>query len=186
MTTPGAFITDRQHLLGVREQLRRDLDALALAWVDEDEGACAPAAGGVALASSGGSTSDPTHATVGHHDRYRSRDRLGRTILYLAGKVREEAARLEARTPTRPCACCGDELATHGDACFPCDRYARAHREPCGDEVHKARPSVRWCSCPRSCCDVCPDHAEEGRTVSHRCKARMGRARARARALAEG
>jgi hypothetical protein len=183
-STGSGYLTDRQHLLKVREQLRRDLDTLALAWVDEDEGACAPAAGGIASAVSGGGASDPTLTSADHHAKYRGRDRIGRTLLHLAGKVREEAARLETRTPSRPCTCCGLELATHGEACFECDRYARVHREWCGDNVHKARPRVRMCSCPPERCEVCPDRAEEGRTVSHRCKARMQRARAAARALA--
>lgn len=177
------FITDRNHLLSLTTEGIEALEQLAKAWLDEDQAACAPRSGAT-VPVSGGSMSDPTGRTVLESaDRYADRDRLGRELYQLVGRVKQAWQRRQPRHTGGPCACCNNETATHGHTdegrpaeCFLCWQYRRKHGYHCDDTVHQLRPDVRMCECPPSCCDPCPDRVGSSRaSLSDRCAMRKSR-----------
>lgn len=169
------MITDAKHLERVTAQLVTDIATLVGMWVDEEVGACAPRSS--PDGPSGGGPGDPTSSAAGHQAKYRDRDQIGNLLLHLAAKAREAVGRREPREPHKPCGCCKREMATHGDNCWACDRFLHVMGRRCTDDVHDGRPRTRMCECPAWCCEVCPDRAAEGRSVSERCKRAMTRAR---------
>jgi hypothetical protein len=198
------IITDRRHLEQLTTRAIDDLVKLARHWLAEDEAACAPRSTGGGPSSTtradqtgtiatGRDLADDEAAPPVDRTKYADRDRLGRLIAGTARRLREEVHRHTPRTPTRRCTCCDTETATHarnhdGDPtlCFACDRYHRAHGRHCNvntlgeptTKIHDGRPQVRWCNCPPSCCEVCPDHVSENRTnLSDRCAQRISRQR---------
>ena len=137
----------------------------------------------------------PTEAQALHRDT-RDLDRIVGVLEKDADRLEENVAALAAiyspepvtdvsrrdRTPDTDCGCCGNELATHArkvggekvPLCASCHDFHRRNGTLCGPETHEYRPKVRWCDCPITCCSAgCPDRAEEGRTMSGRCRKRM-------------
>lgn len=144
---------------------------------------------------SGSRDTSPTEAQALDRDT-RDLDRITATLDRHADRLESDVAALSAiyspepisdgdrrsRTPDTPCFCCEDELATHTrkaggerlDLCAACHDFHRVHDHLCGPETHRHRPKVRWCECPLVCCPSgCSDRAEEGRTMSGRCRKRM-------------
>lgn len=197
------LITDRTHLETITTRAIDDLVTLARQWLAEDHAACSPrsSAGTSRSSSHGDQTSTiATGRDLDDHEiappvdrtKYADRDRLGGLLAGTARRLREEVERRTPRTPTSTCSCCQLETATHGhDAtgqptlCFACNRYLRAHGRHCNvntlgeptNKIHAGRPKIRWCACPPTCCDPCPDKADEGRTVSRRCRERKAAGR---------
>lgn len=193
-----SYITDRDHLLKVAEDGIAAVEALAHAWIAEDQAACAPRSRGFDGPTTGGGTSDTTlaiatgrdvddHAAVPRVDttKYTDRDRLGSQLLAMVGRLKEMAGDLEPRKAGGDCACCGERgTATHGrdhrgrpTDCWSCWQFLRRMGYRCDVEVHEGRPEpLRFCACPVDCCEDCHDRAAEGRRVSERCKKRMQRA----------
>ncbi len=171
-----SYITDKHHLLKVAEDAIVAVEDLAKAWLSEDQSACAPGSSPEGPSSSG--PSDPTPVIASRDHKFATRDRLGGTLLYITRRLREEADSIKPRMPTQVCRCCEEEMATHGTLCWACSRYRKKMDRPCDDEIHQGRGRIRMCECSSECCEVCPDRAAEGRSVSERCKKRMQRATA--------
>ncbi len=183
-----SYITDRRHLAKVTQQLLANVLDLQELWLEEDAGAHSPRASGDG--PSGNGTADPTGGIANDQHKTRDRDAVGGLIVRTSIAIKSELDRRQPRTPTDPCTCCHEIMATHGTLCWDCDRFARKMKFRCDDHVHDGRPKIRMCECPTliedpdgrrigGCCDVCPDRAAEGRTVSDRCRQRMHRDRQR-------
>lgn len=183
-----SYITDRRHLADVTQRLLAQVLDLQELWLAEDAGAYSPRSAGDGPSGSG--TADPTGGIA--HDRHKTRDRdaVGGLLVRTSIAIGSELERRQPRTPTALCACCHEVMATHGPLCWDCDRFQRRMRYRCGPDIHDGRPKLRMCECPPivedgdgrrigGCCDVCPDRAAEGRTVSDRCRQRMYRDRQR-------
>lgn len=177
-------LTDLDHLDTVATRIAGNLARLTRAWIHEHQAAYAPRSRPDGPGANG--PADPTATIADHPGKHRDADHIGATLLHVDRKLTELLTRLTPRTPTRRCTCCRTEMATHGadsdgnpTACWACDRYLRIMSHPCDDAVHEGRPKIRMCECPTWCCDVCPDRAAEGRSLSDRCRQRMRRARLR-------
>ena len=185
------FITDRKHCVSIAEDAINAIEAIAKAWLREDELACSPRSPG-GTPTSGGSHSDTTRSIATgrgegmvDQERYRDRDRIGNKLLALKATAEAEVAKHRPRHTGGACSCCETETATHGvnhegrpAMCFGCWRFLKEHNMRCGPAVHDGRPKVRMCECGPRCCEVCPDRAADGRTVSERCKKRIQRDKA--------
>lgn len=185
--THSTLDTRRRRARAARQQLISAANDLLILLEQED-----PASPVTANYDPGGTSSgdSPTEgqalASLEHtHDPRRHLDRivsgLEKHATALSGFVDDLTA---TRTPTRPCWCCHDELATHTrrvhgetvELCAACHDFHRNNRTLCGEETHRHRPKIRWCDCPLECCPSgCPDRAAEGRRISERCKSRMRR-----------
>lgn len=192
-----SHVTDRNHLSRVVLEGLAALVEIEQAWLAEDQAACAPRSNGSGGPISGGGTSDPVASIATGRDRdddtphppvdaakYADRDRLGKALLTLVGRLKEL---VEERTPRRaggPCGCCGERgTATHGrdhrgrpTDCWACWRFLKRMGYRCDAEVHQGRPEVRMCQCPPECCEVCDQRATDG-PFSDRCAARIRQAR---------
>lgn len=169
-------ITDPSHLDRLLTGIVRNAAALAQAWMDEDAAACAPAGQLEGRGATG--PSDPTLSIALRDRKWEHRDQVAATILRVHKTLEQAVDARQPRTPTDPCACCRDELATHGAFCFPCWRYRREMDRPCDAKIHAGRPKVDMCRCPDSCCEAgtCTDRVGENRAdLSDRCAQRKAR-----------
>lgn len=199
------YITDRHHLAKITQEVIAAAMDLQEAWLTEDATACFPRAGGGPRITGGshGSVTETIATGIDPDDpdevsdrpavddsKYRDRDQLGRRIM---GLHRSIIALRDDQVPAEPtglCSCCHDDTATHGTRCWPCARFLQVTGRHCNvdlegnptDEIHRERPKVRWCQCPPSCCPQdddgktsCTERAEDGRTLSRRCRARKAR-----------
>ena len=174
------MITDPSHLDRILTGIVHNAARLAQAWMDEDQAACAPS--GQTEGRSATGPSDPT-LTIAIRDRkWEHRDRVAATLLRVAKTLDQAVDARQPRTPSDPCACCRDELATHGAYCFACWRYRREMERPCDAKIHQGRPKVRLCDCDDvsggRCCDpgTCTDRVGAGRArLSDRCVQRKAR-----------
>lgn len=205
-------MTDRLRTLHAR--IEHAASKLAAAGLEDLAAAAYPASGDGPQVSSSG-RSDPTGTSVTSDTAGNTVFRLAKAGDYqMALKLMEDAAKILEKgarrvTPTVPegecatrsrdttsgelVACTG--LATHGDRCSECAADWRTHRGiPVPPEVVAARNArrPRWCGCGPDCCPrddkghtSCPDRAEEGRTLSRRCRQKQQTARDAARALGE-
>lgn len=149
-------------------------------WWEADAETAWPASGIPSVGGHGREPADPTRqrATAGRSTG--RRDHIAAVIAKHADEISVTLDRLRpaSRRPSKPCACCRRDLATHDRLCVRCDQYRKRMRRPCGDDVHEGRHYPRWCACPPECCPAgCPDQAAEERFVSERCRKRMYRAR---------
>lgn len=115
---------------------------------------------------------------------------LEKTLEGMTPRITGEQCPTVARDPAtgEHVRCTGQ--VTHRGRCEQCDGDWRIRRGlPLPVDVIEARNrrrlTQRWCACPATCCardaddhTSCTDRAEEGRTVSRRCRGRMERARA--------
>lgn len=188
MTDTHSSLDRRRHRARAARQKLISATNRALALLEHED----PASPVTASYDPGGSSSGDSPvegqalATLEHGtDPRRHLDRivsgLEKHATALDGFVEDLAA---TRTPTVPCWCCHDELATHTrrihgqpvELCAACHDFHRNNDTLCGEETHRHRPKVRWCDCPLECCPAgCPDRAAEGRRISERCKSRMRR-----------
>jgi hypothetical protein len=179
-------ITGPDHLEKVARDIILWTSQTVNGWLDEDQASAMPRQG------DGGSSpgpSDPVSGLVSAGRRTGARDRIAQHLLRAHRALRDAHLELTPRAPSDPCRCCKVEMATcapdaHGvwTACPACDRYRREWGARCDEDVHELRPRVRMCECPEACCEpgTCADRAEEGRTVSERCRKRQYRARQQA------
>jgi hypothetical protein len=174
-------VTDPAHLNRLLTELATTAAQLARHWADEHAAAYAQTAGDGGRSAPG--PSDPTCSVALLPRKHQHADRIGAAILRAHRTLGDALADVTPRTPTRDCRCCQREKATHGrdhnyesTDCWACWLYQKRMGYRCGDDIHDDRPRIRMCECSDTCCDVCPDRAADGRTVSERCRKRMYRA----------
>lgn len=169
------MITDPKHLESVLASIVDHVATLGRAWHQEDQAACAPS--GQPEGPSGSDPSDPTRRIATERDsKYRQRDKVGDQLMHLHATVQRMVEDRRPRTPSGPCNCCKDQTATHDGLCLKCYDFLRAHKFPCGQEVHDGRGAVKMCECPPECCDPCTDRiASNRKELSDRCAQRKAR-----------
>lgn len=170
-----SYITDRHHLAKITQRGIAALLDLQDAWLEEDHLAHTPPANNDGTRTSN-RPADPTPNIATHPNKTRDRDHLGNFILNHVTKAEQILKNREPHTPTEPCHCCHNTMATHGKLCWACNLYLHKVGYPCTEDIHEGRPNIRMCECPPECCDVCPDKIAEGRTsLSDRCAQRISR-----------
>lgn len=165
------MITDRHHLVRIAEDGIEALEAVAKAWLREDDHACSPkASSGPPI--SGGGTSDPTQNVALRDDRYRDRDEIGRFLYEIVQSLVAEKERREPRKAEKVSRCvnCNEGLGTRTDGrcsfCGPWHSRQGADRDP---EQAKSYWFNTFETRPCRKCDE-PIKVSEGRRTCDRCR----------------